>query len=337
MAMCSTSGTTGIPKTVAYTHRTTCLQTMALGLTDCMRLSGRDTVLAIVPMFHALGWCFPYACGMLGAGLVLPHRDLGPERILDSGSTTTSPPPSRSRPSGMRCSRPLTRIPDAGDLDRLERIVSGGAAPTATHDPTLPGRHGVEVIHSWGMTEINPVGTMSPAATTREEAALDPDDRLRHQHVAGRPLPGLDGRDSKTRTAVRLPHDGALDRAPPGLRLVGCRRLRLRSSRRRPIRADGRLDTGDVASIDDRGRMAIRDRAKDMIKSGGEWISSLALERAIGDFPEVATCAVVARPDDRWGERRSRWSSRAPGASLDLATHPARLEATSNAGSVRTI
>ncbi len=325
MAMCSTSGTTGIPKTVAYSHRTTCLHTMAIGLTDCMRLSGKDTLLAIVPMFHALGWCFPYACGMLGSRLVLPHRDLGPERILDllvEHEVTTSVAVPTVWNSVLAA---LTASPGRWDLGRLERIVSGGAAPTASMIRGFRDRHGVEVIHSWGMTEINPVGTMSPEVTTREEAALDPDDRLRHQQVAGRPLPGLtleiqdeDGRP--------LPHDGA----STGRLLVSGWWVAEEYAFGHPdgdrFGADGRLDTGDVASIDDHGRMAIRDRGKDMIKSGGEWISSLALERAIGDFPEVATCAVVARPDERWGERPIAVVSLAPEASLDLSTLQHRLE-----------
>ena len=324
MAMCSTSGTTGIPKTVAYTHRTTCLQTMALGLTDCMRLSGRDTVLAIVPMFHALGWCFPYACGMLGSRLVLPHRDLRPERILDlmvEHEVTTSVAVPTVWNAVLAA---LSASPGRWDLDRLERIVSGGAAPTASMIKAFRDEHGVEVIHSWGMTEINPVGTMSPAATTREEAALDPDQRLRHQQVAGRPLPGLK-LEIEDEDGQQTPHDGT----STGRLLVSGWWVAETYAFDHPdgdrFRSDGRLDTGDVASIDDRGRMAIRDRAKDMIKSGGEWISSLALERAIGDFPEVVTCAVIARPDDRWGERPIAVISLAPAASLDFTSLQNRL------------
>ena len=324
MAMCSTSGTTGIPKTVAYSHRTTCLHTMAIGLTDCMRLSGRDTLLAIVPMFHALGWCFPYACGMLGSRLVLPHRDLRPERILDllvAHEVTASVAVPTVWNAVLAA---LSASPGRWDLGHLERIVSGGAAPTASMIKTFRDEHGVEVIHSWGMTEINPVGTMSPAATTREEAALNPDQRLRHQQVAGRPLPGLK-LEIQDEDGRRLPHDGETT----GRLVVSGWWVAESYAFGHPdeecFGPDGRLDTGDIASIDDHGRMAIRDRGKDMIKSGGEWISSLALERAIGDFPEVATCAVVARPDDRWGERPIAVISLAPASSLDLATLLERL------------
>ncbi|MFM1833275.1 MAG: hypothetical protein RLZZ461_1591 [Planctomycetota bacterium] len=302
MAFCSTSGTTGGPKTVAYTHRSTCLQTMALGLTDCMRLSGRDTVLAIVPMFHALGWCLPYAAAMLGSGLVLPHRDLAPERILDlvseHGVTTAAAVPTIW--NGVLAA--LDANPGRWNVSTLDRIVSGGAAPTAAMIRGFRDRHGIEVIHSWGMTEINPVGTMSPAATTREESAMTEDERLDHQTVAGRPLPGLTLHleDDEGRP---VPHDGD----STGRLLVsgwwvadGYLHDHAESPR---FRNDGRLETGDVASIDDRGRLRIRDREKDLIKSGGEWISSLELDRAIGDLPEVAAAAVVARPDPRWGER----------------------------------
>jgi fatty-acyl-CoA synthase len=302
MAYCSTSGTTGGPKTVAYTHRSTCLQTMALGLTDCMRLSGRDTVLAIVPMFHALGWCLPYAAAMLGSRLVLPHRDLAPERILDlvseHGVTTAAAVPTIW--NGVL--KALDANPGRWNVSTLDRIVSGGAAPTAAMIRGFRDRHGIEVIHSWGMTEINPVGTMSPAATTREESAMTADERLDHQTVAGRPLPGLalHLEDDEGRA---VPHDGE----STGRLLVsgwwvadGYLHDHAESPR---FRDDGRLETGDVASIDDRGRLRIRDREKDLIKSGGEWISSLELDRAIGDLPEVAAAAVIARPDPRWGER----------------------------------
>lgn len=302
MAYCSTSGTTGGPKTVAYTHRTTCLQTMALGLTDCMRLSGRDTVLAVVPMFHALGWCLPYAAAMLGANLVLPHRDLAAERILDlvhaHRVTTAAAVPTIW--TGVLAA--LDAAPGRWDVSCLDRIVSGGAAPTASMIRGFRDRHGIEVIHSWGMTEINPVGTMSPAATTGEETAMSPDERLRHQTVAGRPLPGLalEIVDDEDRP---VPHDGE----STGRLLVsgwwvadGYLHDHAESPRFRP---DGALETGDVASIDDRGRLRIRDREKDLVKSGGEWIPSLELDRAIGDLPGVALAAVVARPDDRWGER----------------------------------
>ncbi len=302
MAYCSTSGTTGGPKTVAYTHRSTCLQTMALGLTDCMRLSGRDNVLAIVPMFHALGWCLPYAAAMLGARMVLPHRDLAPERILDLITehrvTTAAAVPTIW--SGVLAAADAD--PGRWDLSSLDRIVSGGAAPTESMIRGFRDRHGVEVIHSWGMTEINPVGTMSPAATTAEEVGMSPDQRLAHQTVAGRPLPGL-SLEIVDDDDVPVPHDGE----STGRLLVsgwwvadGYLHDHAESPR---FREDGGLETGDVASIDDRGRLRIRDREKDLVKSGGEWIPSLELDRAIGDLPGVAAAAVVARPDERWGER----------------------------------
>lgn len=319
MALCSTSGTTGGPKTVAYTHRSTCLQTMALGLTDCMRLSGRDTLLAIVPMFHALGWCLPYAAAMLGSRLVLPHRDLSAPRILDlvskHGVTTAAAVPT----IWNAVLTALDAEPKRWDVSSIDRIVSGGAAPTASMIRGFRDRYGIEVIHSWGMTEINPVGTMSPAATTQEEAAMDPDQRITHQSVAGRPLPGLtlEVEDERGRS---VPADGR----STGRLLVsgwwvadGYLHDHPETDR---FREDGRLETGDVASLDDRGRMTIRDREKDLVKSGGEWISSLELDRAIGDLPEVTAAAVVARPDEQWGERPVAFVTLAPGASLDLET-----------------
>ncbi|MCP4834460.1 MAG: long-chain fatty acid--CoA ligase [Phycisphaera sp.] len=327
MALCSTSGTTGGPKTVEYTHRSTCLQTMALGLTDCMRLSGRDTLLAVVPMFHAMGWCLPYAAAMLGSKLILPHRDLSPERILDlvsdHGVTTAAAVPTIW--NGVLAA--LDTEPDRWNVSSLDRIVSGGAAPTPAMIRAFRDRHGIEVVHSWGMTEINPVGTMSPAAVTREEVAMPPDRREEHQAVAGRPLPGLslEIEDDEGRP---VPHDGS----STGRLLVsgwwvasGYLHDHPDSDRFRP---DGRLDTGDVASIDDRGRMAIRDREKDLVKSGGEWISSLDLERAIADLEVVDSVAVVARPDDRWGERPVAVAVLRDGGSLRIEDIRATLAST---------
>ncbi len=327
MALCSTSGTTGGPKTVQYSHRSTCLQTMALGLTDCMRLSGRDTLLAIVPMFHAMGWCLPYAAAMLGTRLVLPHRDLAPERILDLISTqevTTAAAIPTIWKGVLAC---LDEHPGRWDVASLDRIVSGGAAPSPSMIRDFRDRYGIEVIHSWGMTEINPVGTMSPAAVTREEAAMPSERRIDHQAVAGRPLPGLtleieddDGRPS--------PHDGS----STGRLLVSGWWVATGYLHDHPdagrFRKDGRLDTGDIASMDDRGRMTIRDREKDLVKSGGEWISSLDLERAIGDLAAIDSVAVVARADERWGERPVAIVVLRAGASLNLQDLRTSLSAT---------
>lgn len=302
MALCSTSGTTGGPKTVEYTHRTTCLQTMALGMTDALRLSGADTVLAIVPMFHAMGWCLPYAAAMLGSRLVLPHRDLRAESLLDLASghrvTTAAAVPT----IWNEVLRLLDAHPGRWDVSSIDRIVSGGAAPTASMIRGFRERHDIEVIHSWGMTEINPVGTMSPAISTTEEAAMSSEERVRHQSVAGRPLPGLE-LELEDEDGNPVPHDGT----STGRLLVSGWWVADRYLFDHPdadrFRDDGRLETGDVASIDDRDRMAIRDREKDLVKSGGEWISSLDLDRAIGGMAEVREAAVVARPDERWGER----------------------------------
>ncbi|MCP4796267.1 MAG: long-chain fatty acid--CoA ligase, partial [Phycisphaeraceae bacterium] len=196
-----------------------------------------------------------------------PHRDLRPERILDL-ITTHQVTTSVAVPTVWNAVlSALDAHPGRWNLDRVDRVVSGGAAPTESMIRRFRDEHGVEVIHSWGMTEINPVGTMSPAATTREEAAFDPDRRLRHQTVAGRPLPGL-AVEIVDENGDPLPHDGVTT----GRLLVSGWWVADDYAFDHPdgdrFGPDGRLDTGDVASIDDRGRMAIRDRAKDMIKSG---------------------------------------------------------------------
>lgn len=319
LAWCSTSGTTGGPKTVAYTHRSTCLQVMALGLTDCMRLSGTDTVLGLVPMFHALGWCIPYAVAMVGGRLVLPGRRYDAASILDAINTHRVTCAAAVPTIWHDVLEALDASPGRWDVSSLDRIVSGGAAATPGLIEGFRDRHDVELIHSWGMTEINPVATMSPAKTTVEEVAMAPDRRLRHQAVAGRPLPGLHIR-IEDEHGDRLPHDGeAVGRILVAGWWVADHYLFDHPEDHR-FRPDGWLETGDVGSIDERGRLIIKDRTKDMIKSGGEWISSLDLERSIGDLAQVEEVAVVARPDRRWGERPVAVVRLRPGSTLALET-----------------
>jgi len=323
MAICFTSGTTGHPKEIVYTHRSSYLHTLGLGLTDTMHLSGTDTALAVVPVFHAISWGLPYATAMLGSGLVLPHRRTRPEDLLDlieSEAVTIAVGVPVVWAGVMQA---VKREPARWRIRHLRRVVCGGGAPNLEMIEFFRLEFGAELVHSWGMTEINPVGTMGRHAATIEERSLEPAEAQRLALKAGRPLPMLEV-EIVDENGIPLPHD---DEAVGSLVVRG-------PTVRGGFAADdpeslpgGWMRTGDVASIDDRGRVTIRDREKDLIRSGGEWIGSLALERLIGAMPEVALVAVVARPDPTWEERPVAVVELVEGASLDLETLRERLSA----------
>jgi fatty-acyl-CoA synthase len=310
--LCYTSGTTGNPKGVLYHHRAMVLHTYAAVMPDVFGLTNRDTVLPIVPMFHANAWGIPYLAPMVGAKLVLPAaKGADPETlhalIEDEAVTLTAAVPT--------VWLGLLAYLDKQDkrIDSLQRLVVGGAAPPLALIKELEERYDVRVHPAWGMTEMSPLGTLNtPTAATAELTGAA---KEALQVKAGRAVCGVEMRlvDDDD---VELPWDGEtsgrlLVRGP----WVCSGYLKLDDSAAHT--ADGWLDTGDVATIDPNGFMQVTDRTKDLVKSGGEWISSIALENIIMAHAAVAEAAVIGVQHPEWGERPLLVVVRKTGAKVD--------------------
>jgi fatty-acyl-CoA synthase len=295
-AMCYTSGTTGNPKGVVYSHRSAYLHSMAVAMGDAMGLTPFDRVLPIVPMFHANAWGLPYAAMMVGAGLVMPDRWLQPEplvRLIQDEQVTMS----GAVPTIWNDILGYADQHDS-DLSSIRLVPCGGSAVPMALQQALLDRHGVRVIQAWGMTETSPV-----ASVAWPPVGLEGDEEWRYRASQGRTgssvsarIVGDDGRE--------MPRDGTS---------VGELEVRgpwVTGSYYHPDDQeaeqkfhDGWLRTGDVGTLDRLGYITLSDRAKDVIKSGGEWISSVDLENALMSHPDVVEAAVVGIPDEKWQER----------------------------------
>jgi fatty-acyl-CoA synthase len=305
VAMCYTSGTTGRPKGVAYSHRSTILHTLVASLGDFWGLRGTDVVLPVTPMFHANSWGIPYGAVMMGVKLVFPGPHLHPEDILDL-MQVEPPTLSLGVPTiwlSLIQAFDAAQQPDSPNHGRwklprgMRSLVGGAAVPEALIRAF--DRHGIWIEQGWGMTETSPVCTISyPRAELR---GASEDEKYRRAAMAGVPVPLVDLR--VIGDAGEQPWDG---------RSVGEIQVRgpfITASYHQVPRDpgkftdDGWLRTGDVASVDELGFVRITDRTKDLIKSGGEWISSVDLENALMAHPAVAEAAVIAIPHEKWGER----------------------------------
>jgi len=294
-AICHTSGTTGNPKGVVYSHRSTVLHSLAGMAAGIVGIEERDVVLPIVPMFHANAWGLPYTAMFAGAELVLPGSDLSPRALLrlieEHRVTVAAGVPAIW--SGM-----LPHL-DGADLSSLRIVLGGGSAtpPPLAHE--WEQRVGVPITHTWGMTELNPTGVIGGLRSHHDGASAEERDHVLASQ--GQPLPLVDLRIVDVSSGEPVAHDGTsageLQARGPWIAasyLRGAADL---------LTDDGWLRTGDIASIDPIGYITIRDRIKDLIKSGGEWIPSLQLEEAISAHESVSEVAVVGRPDPAWLER----------------------------------
>jgi fatty-acyl-CoA synthase len=297
--MCYTSGTTGNPKGVVCSHRSSLLHAMGVLVADGAALSERDVVLPVVPMFHANAWGLAHAGVLCGASQVMPGPDLSPGaigRLITSEGVTVA----GGVPTIWMGLLPLV---DSGevDLSTIRTLLCGGSAvPRALMEGYH--RHGVWISHAWGMTETSPVASSSHIKASLEPVSEAQEIELRL--TQGLPSPLVDTRIVEPGTTDELPWDGEATgelqvRGP----WVAREYYRLEGSTDSPSTADGWLKTGDVAAIDPEGYIRLVDRTKDLVKSGGEWISSVELENAIMGHPLVLEAAVVGVPHPKWDER----------------------------------
>ena len=303
VSMCYTSGTTGRAKGVVYSHRSTILHTLVGSLGDYWGLKGTDTVLPVTPMFHANCWGVPYAAVMMGVKLVFPGPHLHPDDLLDlmqlEPPTLALGVPTIWMGVIQAFDQAQEKQPGRWKLPRGMRSLVGGAAVPEALIRAFD-KHGIWLLQGWGMTETSPLATVSyPRAELK--GATD-DERYRRAAMAGVPVPLVD---------VRIrPEDGS--EAPRDGKTMGEIQVRgpfitasyhgLAPSADK-FTDDGWLRTGDVATMDELGFVRITDRTKDLIKSGGEWISSVDLENALMAYEAIAEAAVIAVPDEKWSER----------------------------------
>ena len=293
--ICYTSGTTGNPKGVVYTHRSNVLHALASATPDMINLSSTDRIMPVVPLFHANGWSIGYTAPLVGASMVMPGREMTPEALyemLEKGVTVTAAVPTiwllllnYLKTNNLK-------------LSSLKRVIIGGSSCPRAVIETFQKDFGVQVFHAWGMTEMSPLGTI--CSFKPEVLKLSEEERISIQETTGHPpftvelkLTNDDGTKLKTdgQTQGKLWARGAA---------VVQQYLKIDEE---AVDNDGWFDTGDVATIDENGYMSITDRSKDIIKSGGEWISSIELENAAVGHPKIVEAAALGVSHPKWDER----------------------------------
>ena len=298
-AMCYTSGTTGRPKGALYSHRSTVLHSMMVAMGNTFALSESDCVLPVVPMFHVNAWGLPFASVLVGAKLMMPGPHLDPASLLEDfeqeGVTFTAGVPTVY----LAVLQALDAEPNRYDLSKLRSMVIGGSAVPKGVVKAYEERHGVDVVHAWGMTEMSPIGTVARLPT--EIRKLPAEEQLEYKAKQGYPVPFVEVRARGDEGFV--PWDGE------SLGELEVRGPWVASSYYEApegddkFTEDGWFKTGDIVTIDGFGFIKIADRSKDLIKSGGEWISSVELENALMAHPAVAQAAGIAIPHEKWDQR----------------------------------
>ena len=292
-AMCYTSGTTGDPKGVVYSHRSIYLHSMQVCMSDGMNISLDDNVLAIVPMFHAMSWGLPYAAFMVGASLLMPERFLQPEPLAamiasERPTLAAAVPTIWQAVDSYSVANPI-------DMSSFRAVVVGGSSCPPELIRKFRDKYGINITHAWGMTETSPIGTLS-----RPKASLPEDKAFELRQTQGRMLAGVKARIVDD-AGNALPWDGESvgELQVRGPWITGTY-YKVDSP---DSFDDGWLRTGDVGFIKPEGFLQLTDRAKDIIKSGGEWISSVEVENYLLEHPSVAEAAVIGVPDPKWDER----------------------------------
>lgn len=317
-ALCYTSGTTGHPKGVAYSHRSIYLHCLNLAMPEAFGMTWADNVLAVVPMFHVNAWGIPHAALMTGASMLMPDQYLQPGPLADM-IETEKPTLAAGVPtiwSGL-----LSELDsNPRDVSSLRDVIVGGSACPPALMEAFESRHGLRLVQAWGMTETSPLG-----AVAREPHRADADVKWARRISQGR-LSGSVQARLRGPAGELLPRDGTAAgelevRGPWVTASYYAGRLTAQSEEEHDEKftSDHWLKTGDIAAITPDGYITLTDRSKDVIKSGGEWISSIELESAIASHPSVAEAAVIAVPDERWGERPMAVVVLKEGCKLDIA------------------
>jgi fatty-acyl-CoA synthase len=298
-AMCYTSGTTGRPKGALYSHRAICLHSMASAMTDMLGIRERDVVMPVVPMFHVNAWGLPFTSTLVGAKQVMPGPHLDPESLLENMAnekvTITAGVPTIF----FGILRKLDDDPEAYDLSSLRAMVIGGSAAPEGMIRAFQERHGLHVLHAWGMTETTPLGTVCNLSSQLDD--VPEDERYRIKAKQGLPGPFIELRARGDEGFVPWDGESMGELEIRGPWVSGAYFNTEEGSDK--FTEDGWFKTGDIVTIEPNGYVEIQDRTKDLIKSGGEWISSVALENSLMAHDAVAEAAVIAISDERWGER----------------------------------
>ena len=310
--MCYTTGTTGAPKGVLYSHRALVLHSFGLALSSGMRLTERDTILPVVPMFHANAWGLPFAAVMLGAKMVMPGPHLDPASLVDLFQREKVTIAAGVPTIWMGVLQYLDANPGKFDVSTIHSMYVGGSAVPQALIEAFERRYGLKIYQAWGMTEMSPLGTVANVPAAIDEAPSEEMFRVRaKQGRAGAVRRAARARRRRARRRGTASRWASSKCAGPGSPAAYYNRDDCADR----FTDDGWFKTGDIVTIEEDGTIQVQDRSKDLIKSGGEWISSVALECALMGHPAVAEAAVIPVAHPKWDERPLAAVVLKPGAS----------------------